>query len=204
MGRASERRRGGGPAAGELARLGEELDVDLHVAAREVGGVVGRGVDDRGDDRVVFARGAVVTRTAAAATPLPETACEVFLPGITADLEPGSLRAAMPGRDVVAVRSFLELPKAPAVPQGETEVVRQLRRRLARLSAEEGARQLQLGLLRSVTPAAEKMLSTKTMLRMASVAGMMATTQVQAARKPKTSPKTYCRYGCTPPARAAC
>ena len=39
-----------------------------------------------------------------------------------------------------------------------------------------------------VTPAAEYALSTKTMLRMASVAGMTATTQVQAARKPAASP----------------
>lgn len=40
----------------------------------------------------------------------------------------------------------------------------------------------------SVTPAAEKMLSTNTMLRMARVAGMMASTQVHAARNPETSP----------------
>lgn len=45
----------------------------------------------------------------------------------------------------------------------------------------------------SVIPAAEKMLSTKTMLRIARVAGITATTHVHAARKPYTSPKMNSR-----------
>jgi len=45
----------------------------------------------------------------------------------------------------------------------------------------------------SVMPRAVYMLSTKTMLRMARVAGITATIHVHAARKPKTSPKQYLR-----------
>jgi hypothetical protein len=51
----------------------------------------------------------------------------------------------------------------------------------------------------SATPAAEEIVSIKTILRIARVAGIMATIQVQAARKPKTLPKICWRYGCTPP-----
>jgi hypothetical protein len=51
-----------------------------------------------------------------------------------------------------------------------------------------------------VTPKAEKIVSMKTILRIARVAGITATIQVQAAKKPNTFPKMCWRNGCTPPA----
>lgn len=73
--------------------------------------------ESRIDRVVVYARGAVVTRKVTLPESLPEGAVELYLAGITALAEPGSVRALARGeREVTAIKARTVIPTAPARP----------------------------------------------------------------------------------------
>jgi hypothetical protein len=86
---------------------------------------------------VVYARGAVVTRTVALPDTLPDAVMELVVPGVTALADAGSVRARADGdREVIALAARLALPAAPLRPGALAERVRALELDRPRLDAE--------------------------------------------------------------------
>lgn len=86
---------------------------------------------------VVYARGAVVTRSVALPEALPEGPVELVVPGVTALADPGSVRALAGGdREVTALSARLSLPAAPRALGALEARKRALRLDRARLEAE--------------------------------------------------------------------
>src|SRR5258706_8667992 len=84
----------------------------------------------------VYARGAQVTRQLTPRAPLPSEAVDLVVPGITPLSEAGSLRATVHGsRELVALRSRLVVPAAPAGPGPVVEQLRALALEAALLDA---------------------------------------------------------------------
>ncbi|MEO5728119.1 MAG: DUF4139 domain-containing protein, partial [Byssovorax sp.] len=99
--------------------------------------------ESRIDRVVVYARGAVVTRKVTLPESIPEGAVELYLAGITALAEPGSVRALARGeREVTAIKARTVIPTAPARPGRLRERLRalQLERDRLALAREHTAR----------------------------------------------------------------
>ena len=99
--------------------------------------------ESRIDRVVVYARGAVVTRKVTLPESLPEGAVGLYLAGITALAEPGSVRALARGeREVTAIKARAVIPTAPARPGRLRERLRafQLERDRLTLAREHAAR----------------------------------------------------------------
>ncbi len=78
---------------------------------------------------VVYARGALVTRSVELPAELPEDSIDLRVPGVTPCLEPGGLRAlALGDREVLGIRSRLVVPDRSAGGGELLERVRQLQR----------------------------------------------------------------------------
>ncbi len=85
----------------------------------------------------VYARGAMVTRVVALDADAPAGAVVLRIPGLTPLAEPGSLRAEVGGgREVVSLRTRLDLPAAPAAPGPAIERLRDLELERQALEAE--------------------------------------------------------------------